>query len=437
MNTIDLYRSKKKTPKEAVELVPKKGIISMGMRAATPPALLKALEERARSGGIEDLKVYYMRCGPVALETIFQEDLMDVIHPFSTMLTRGEVELANKGFKKGKKYLQFVPMSFSYYPKMLSELIGIDTFLFTVTPMDDFGYFNFSIHGDYAIETARFAKKVIVEVNENMPRTAGDSLLHVSEVDAIVEHTCPLIEDPQRPGDELDKKIGNTIVDMIPDRATIQIGIGGVPNAVCEALKNHKDLGLHTEVLTSGTLDLIQSGTITNRYKNLHRNQNVFTFAAGDKKLYDAVHKNPSMGCYPVSHVNNPSVIAQNDNVISVNSFIEIDFSGQVNAEFMHHQFSGVGGQLDFMRGARASKGGKAILASHSTAKKGTISKITPRLQSVATDTRLDVDYVVTEYGSCRLMGLSSTERTLALISLAHPKFRDELTKQAKEMHFI
>ncbi|NGX47563.1 MAG: Succinyl-CoA:coenzyme A transferase [Chlamydiae bacterium] len=437
MNTMDLYRSKKKTPKEAVELVPKKGIISMGMRAATPPALLAALAERAHSGDIEDLKVYYMRCGPVALETIFQEDLMDVIHPFSTMLTRGEVELAKKGFEKGKKYLEFVPMSFSHYPKMLTEVIGIDTFLVTVAPMDDFGYFNFSIHGDYAIEVSRSAKKVIVEVNENMPRTAGASLLHVSEVDMIIEHTCPLVEDPQRPGDELDKKIGSIIVEMIPDRATIQIGIGGVPNAVCEALKNHKDLGLHTEVLTSGTLDLIQSGIITNRYKNLHKNRTVFTFAAGDKNLYDTVHNNPSMGCYPVSHVNSPSIIAKNDNVISVNSFIEIDFSGQVNAEFTRHQFSGVGGQLDFMRGARLSKGGKAILASHSTAKKGTISKISPKLQAVATDTRLDVDYVVTEYGCVRLMGLSTTERTLALINLAHPKFRDELTKQAKEMHFI
>ncbi|MGH2639887.1 MAG: acetyl-CoA hydrolase/transferase family protein [Rhabdochlamydiaceae bacterium] len=215
------------------------------------------------------------------------------------------------------------------------------------------------------------------------------------------------------------------------------MGIGGVPNAVCEALLNHQELGLHTEVLTQGALNLIRQGVVTNQHKKLYRHQTAFTFAAGDLELYKAVHNNPSMGCYAVSQINEPWMIAQNDNMVSVNSFIEIDFSGQVNAEFVKHQFSGVGGQLDFIRGAKMSKGGKAILAGHSTTKGEKMSKIIPRLNSITTDTRLDVDYVVTEYGSCRLTGLSTSERTKALIHLAHPKFRDELTRQAKELHFI
>ncbi|MBX9745012.1 MAG: butyryl-CoA:acetate CoA-transferase, partial [Chlamydiales bacterium] len=310
-------------------------------------------------------------------------------------------------------------------------------FLVTVAPMDEFGYFNLGIHGDYAIELARTSKMLIVEVNENMPRTSGNTLLHVSEVDAIVEHTCPLAEDKSRPIDELDQKIGNIIAEMVPDHATLQFGIGGVPNAVCESLSNHKELGLHTEVFTEGALNLIKQGVVTNQHKNLYRHQTAFTFAAGSQELYRAIHNNPSMGCYAVSQINDPYIIAQNNNMISVNSFIEIDFNGQVNAEFVQHQFSGVGGQLDFIRGARLSQGGKAILASHSTTKGEKMSKIIPRLSSITTDTRLDVDYVVTEYGSCRLQGLSTTERTKALIRLAHPKFRDELTQQAKELHFI
>ncbi len=432
-----IYQQKKKSPKEAISLVPATGTISFGMRAATPPALLTALAQRARDGSIKDLRAYYLRCGPVALETIFQEDLLHLIHPYSSMLTRGEIELASKGFAQGKKYINFVPVSFSQYPQLLSETIGIDTFLVTVAPMDEFGYFNLGIHGDYAIEVARNAKTLIVEVNENMPRTTGNTLLHISEIDALVEHTAPLLEDVSRPGDELDRKIGQTIAEMIPDRATLQFGIGGVPNAVCESLHNHKDLGLHTEVLTQGALDLVRKGIVTNQYKNLYRHQTAFTFAAGDRSLHQAIHNNPSMGCYAVSQINDPYVIAQNDHMISVNSFIEIDFNGQVNAEFVQHQFSGVGGQLDFMRGAKLSKGGKAILAGHSATKGDKMSKIVPRLTSITTDTRLDVDYIVTEYGACRLTGLSTTERTKALIKIAHPKFRDELTRQAKEHHFI
>lgn len=437
MDFTEIYKKKLTSADKAVELIPARGAISMGMRAATPPALVKALAQKAKAGGVQDLKVYYLRCGKVAMETIFQEALLDVIHPYSSMLTREEIALAKRGFDQKKKYVQFLPASFSTYPRTISETVSLDAFMTTVSPLDKAGYFNFGIHGDYVIELSRKAKKLIVEVNEHMPRLAGRTLLHISEVDAIVENHVPLLEDIPRKGDAIDTQIGGIIAKLIPNGATIQMGIGGVPNAVCAALTNHTDLGIHTEVITPGLVDLIKKGIVTNKKKTIHPYQTIFTFAAGDTAMYDFLNDNVSMQCLPVSYVNDPFIIGQNENLISVNAFIEIDFSGQTNSEFIGHQFSGAGGQLDFMRGAYYSKGGKSILASHSTNKDGSISRIIPRLSSIVTDTRLDVDYVVTEYGYCRLRGKTTTERTLGLIELAHPKFREELKRQAKEQHFI
>ncbi|WP_444939515.1 acetyl-CoA hydrolase/transferase family protein [Microbulbifer sp. JMSA002] len=437
MNHEDQYHRKLTTADNAVASIPSESIISMGMRVATPPALLKALENRVRTGDIKKLMVYYMRCGGVAMKTIFQEDLLDRVRPFSSMLTKDEVKLAKKGFAKGKKYINYVPISFSRYPEIIKRQVNLDAFLVTVSPVDKYGYFNFGTSGDYAIELSRHADQLIVEVNKNMPRTSGGTLLHISEVDAIIENDTPLIEEPQRETSELDKKISDYIAPLIPDGATIQMGIGGVPNAVCVQLANKKNLGIHTEVITSGMIDLIKSGAVNNSRKKLNTHLNVFTFAIGDRALYDFIDNNPSMACLPVSYVNEPQTIAQIDNMISVNSFIEIDFNGQVNAEFIDHQFSGVGGQLDFIRGVYYSRNGKTILASSSTAQGGKISRIVPRLNTITTDSRLDVDYVVTEYGCCQLMGKSTTERTHALINIAHPDFRDNLIKQAKEHNFI
>lgn len=433
----DLYLEKLMTPKEAVSLLPKKGVIGMGMRAATPPGLLRALSERAMEGEIDELDVYYLRCGRAAIDTIFQEKLLDKFHPYSSMLTRDEAILANKGHEKGKKYLQFVPISFSQYPRVISETVTLDAFVVAVSPIDQAGYLNFSIHGDYAIELSRQAKKLIVEVNSHLPRISGGTMLHVSEVDAIIENDTPLPEEPFKEPDETDKVIGKTVASLIPDGATVQIGIGSVPNALCQSLSEHNDLGVHTEVISTGVVDLIQRGVITNRRKKLHPYQTVFTFATGNKEMYEFMHNNLSFCCLPVSYVNDPYVIGKNNEMISVNSFIEIDFSGQVNAEFLGHQFSGAGGQLDFVRGAYYSKGGKSILVSRSTGKKGEVSRIVPRLHSIATDTRLDVDYVVTEYGHCKLRGKSTAQRTMGLIELAHPNFREELLQKAKEQGFV
>ena len=437
MNVDKLYQQKLTTEEKAVELIPTTGVISMGMRVATPPGLLTALAHRASNRDIKDLKIYYMRCGDIAMQTIFKKELLDIIHPYSSMLTAAEGKLAREGFEQGKKYINYVPISFSHYPRTIKQTTKLDAFLVTVAPMDEYGFFNFGTNGDYAIELSRYADKLIVEVNKNMPRTAGSTLLHISEVDAIVENHEPLLEEPSRPSTDLDKKISEYIVPLIPDGATIQMGIGGVPNAVCEQLYQHKNLGIHTEVITSGMIDLIKQGVVTNSHKTLNPHLNIFTFAIGDQSVYDFINNNPSMACMPVSYVNEPKIIGQNNSMISVNAFVEIDFSGQVNAEFIGHQFSGVGGQLDFIRGVYYSENGKTILASSSTAKHGEVSRIVPRLTSVATDTRLDIDYVVTEYGCVQLIGKSTTERTKALIEIAHPSFREELTKQAKKQHFI
>lgn len=437
MNSDKQYQQKLRSAKEAVNLIPSTAVISMGMRVSTPPALCHALAERAKAGDLKEVKVYYLRCGDVALKTIFQEELLHIIRPYSSMMSKGEVELAERGYALGKKHINFVPISFSRYPCTIKSITKLDAFIVTVSPMDQFGYFNLGTNGDYAIELARYANKLIVEVNENMPRTAGSTLIHVSEIDAIVENTTALLEEPSKPASELDRQIGHHITSLIPNGATIQMGIGGVPNAVCEQLGDHKDLGIHTEVITSGMIELIQKGVVTNANKTLNPFVNVFTFAIGDKHLYDFINNNPSMLCLPVSYVNEPNVIGKNNMMTSVNAFIEIDFSGQVNAEFIGHQFSGVGGQLDFIRGVHYSEGGKTIIASSSTAKQGTLSRIVPRLSSIATDTRLDIDYVVTEYGVAQLKGRSTTERTRQLIKIAHPAFREQLEQQAKQQGFI
>jgi itaconate CoA-transferase len=331
-----------------------------------------------------------------------------------------------------------VPNYFYQIPRLFTEFIPIDSFVITVSPMDKFGYFSLGTNNDYSSTVLRNCRWSVVEVNKNMPRVFGESLVHVSEVGAIVEHDAPLPEFPEHAPQPEDEKIGQAVAELIPDGATIQMGIGGIPNAVARFLSNRKDLGIHTELLCDGMVDLIKKGVVTGRRKSIHKHKNVFTVALGTKALYEFMDDNPSMESYPASYCNNPTVIAQNENMVSVNSAIEIDLYGQVNAEGLaHHEFSGTGGALDFMRGAFDSRGGKSFIAVYSTAKQGQVSRIVARLENNVTDPRMDTEFVVTEYGITNLKGKSTEERALALIELAHPKFRDELTRQAKEVTLI
>jgi itaconate CoA-transferase len=321
---------------------------------------------------------------------------------------------------------------------MIDE-IGIDTFVVTVSPMDRHGYFNFGVGNDYSTKVARAAKRLIVEVNQNMPRVNGvGAELHVSEVDAIVENHVPLLELPERKGSPEEANIGRTIAGLVPNGACLQMGVGALPNLVCAQLKDHQDLGIHTEALNPGLVDLIRAGVVTNRRKAIDIGKSVFTFAMGNKLMYDFLDGNPAVESRPVDYLNDPRVIAQNDNVISINATIQIDLTGACNSEHMlGHQFSASGGQLDFVRGAYASKGGKSIIATASTAAHGKVSKIVAKLEGPVTTPRIDTHIVVTEFGWTNLKGKSSTERAQALIDLAHPDFRDALTASAKELYLI
>jgi itaconate CoA-transferase len=332
-----------------------------------------------------------------------------------------------------------VPNNFHQSPRLLIHEIGIDTFVCTVSPMNRHGYFSFGTGNDYSTKVARAAERLIVEVNANMPRVHGDGAeLHVSEVDAIVEHDVPLLELPSRAATPEDEVIGRRIAGLVPDGACLQMGVGALPNLVCAELRDRNDLGIHTEVLNPGLVDLVRAGVVSNRRKAIDRGKTVFTFAMGQKAMYDFLNENPTVESRPVDYINDPRIIAQNNNVISINATIQIDLTGACNSEHMlGHQYSASGGQLDFVRGAYASEGGKSIIAARSTAAKGKISRIVARLDGPVTTPRIDTHYIVTEFGAVNLKGLSSTERAHALIALAHPEFRNELKASAKAMHLI
>ena len=440
MDIASLYQSKLTMPNQAVASIPSGSKLSMGMAMAEPPALLKALADRAEAGGIEDLKVYYFEATSIAGKTILRYELMDRIRPYCMFVSATERALIKRGVENGeRKIINYVPNNFHQAPRLLIDEIGIETFVCTVSPIDRHGYFSFGTGNDYSTKVARAAKRLIVEVNANMPRVSGAGAeLHVSEVDAIVENNVPLLELPVRAPTPEDEVIGRTIASLVPDGACLQMGVGALPNLVCAELRDRNDLGIHTEALNPGLVDLIRAGVVTNRHKAIDRGKTVFTFAMGQKAMYDFLSDNPAVESAPVDYVNDPRIIAQNDNVISINATIQIDLTGACNSEHMlGHQYSASGGQLDFVRGAYASKGGKSIIAATSTAAHGKISRIVPRLQGPVTTPRIDTHYVVTEFGSANLKGLSSTERAHALIGLAHPEFRDELLASAKKLHLV
>jgi itaconate CoA-transferase len=440
MDVRSLYQSKLTTPDQAVASIPSGSKLSMGMAMAEPPALLKALADRADAGRIAELKVYYFESTSIAGKTILRYELNDRIRPYCMFIAGTERTLIKRGVEDGgRKVINYVPNNFHQTPRLLIDEIGIDTFVCTVSPMDRHGYFSFGTGNDYSTKVARAAKRLIVEVNEDMPRVMGaGAALHVSEVDTIVENHVPLLELPVRSPAPADEVIGRTIAGLVPDGACLQMGVGALPNLVCAALKNRNDLGVHTEALNPGLVDLIRAGVANNQRKTLDRGKTVFTFAMGQKAMYDFLNDNPAVESAPVDYVNDPRIIAQNDNVVSINATIQIDLTGACNSEHMlGHQYSASGGQLDFVRGAFASKGGKSIIAAQSTAAKGKVSRIVARLDGPVTTPRIDTHYVVTEFGAVNLKGLSSTERALRLIELAHPDFRDELTEAAKQQHLI
>jgi itaconate CoA-transferase len=434
----DLYRAKLTDAETAVSQIASGSRVALGMAMSQPPALMQALADRASAGKVDDVKLYYYQSQDALQRTLLRYELMGRIKPFCLFLAAAERELVKQGVQHGRKVVFFMPNHFSEAIRIFSESIPVETFLVTVSPMDRNGYFTFGTNNDYTATVARQAGRLLVEVNRHMPRVFGQSLLHVREVDAIIEHDELLPVLATKPITAEEQEISTRIAELVPERACLQMGIGGLPNAVCSELLDRKDLGIHTELLSSGLVNLIKHGVVTNRWKTINPGKSVFTFAMGDQALYDFIDDNPAIESHPVDYVNDPAVIAQNDRVVSVNTTIEMDLTGACNSEHLKgYQYSATGGQLDFVRGASASRGGLSIIAFPSSLGNGKISKIVPRLAGPVTTPRTDVQYVVTERGVANLKGISSTERANALIGLAHPAFQEQLTAAAKEMHLI
>ncbi|MEO8607446.1 MAG: acetyl-CoA hydrolase/transferase C-terminal domain-containing protein [Chloroflexota bacterium] len=335
----------------------------------------------------------------------------------------------------------FTPVFLSEIPNLFrSGRLVLDVAVIHVSPPDEHGYCSYGVEVGVTKSAAESAGTVIAEVNPNMPRTLGDSFIHVNQIDYFVDVDYNLPELRPEPASPVQDRIANYIAELIPDGATLQLGIGGIPDAVLRHLTNHKNLGIHTELFSDGVMQMIEARVITCASKNLHTGKVVAGFVLGTQTLYDYINDNPVFEMHPTEYVNDPFVIAQNDRMVSINSAIEVDLTGQVCADSIGNQFySGVGGQLDFVRGASRSKGGMTFIALPSTAKNGTLSRIVPILKEGAgvTTTRSDVHYIATEYGVADFYGRSISERVMALINIAHPDFRDELMAYAHAQHFI
>ncbi len=335
-----------------------------------------------------------------------------------------------------------------FTPVFLSEIPGlfrngampIDVALVSLSPPDEHGFCSFGVEVGTTKPAAEAARVIVAEINQEMPRTLGDSFIHVSQLDHIVEADYPLPESPQGGASDVHMQIGQIIANMIEDGATLQLGIGSIPDAVLNCLNNHKDLGVHSEMFSDGIVDLVEAGVITCAKKTFHPGKVVAGFLFGTKRLYEFVNNNPIIELHPTDYVNDPFNIAKNEKMVSINSAIQVDLTGQVCADSIGTSFySGVGGQVDFVRGAARSKGGLPIIAFPSTTKNGEISRIVPTLTEGAgvVTTRNDVHYVVTEYGVASLHGRTIHRRVQELINIAHPKFRDELIREAHELGYV
>ncbi len=412
----------------AVHLVRDGDTIVVPIAAGEPPALLTALsEQRVR---LHDVRVSQL-LGLGRFDYLTPEAAPHVRHvsPFLGAATRA-------GAAEG--WVDWVPVNFSEVPALIRQgLMAADLVFAQVSPMDADGFFSLGVSPDYTMAAIERARAVVVEVNQELPYAYGGCLVHVSQVSAVVLGNAPMVELPQARIGPVQRAIAEHVAALIPDAATLQIGIGAIPDAVVQQLMTKNDLGLHTEMFGDGTLALIEAGVITNKYKNVNPGTMLATFALGSRRLYEFLDHNRRIEMQPVDVTNSPWLAARNDNLHSVNGTLQVDFLGQCASESIGPRpFSGPGGQLDFVRAANASVGGKSFIVLPSTAKDDTISRIVPMLAAgtPVTTGKNDVNYVVTEYGVAHLRGRSVRERTRALIEIAHPAFRDELTEEAKRM---
>ena len=433
MKWIDSYKSKLCTPAEAASYIKSNDRVYVHPGCAIPEVLVQAMSDRYLDlWNVEVIHILTFGIAPYC-------DPEMAGHFRHNALFIGTN--ARKAVNEGRA--DFTPIFLSEIPSLFyKNILPIDVALIHVSPPDKYGFCSYGIGIECTKPAADTAKMVIAQINPQMPRTLGNSFIHIDKIDKCIEADVPLKEmnskgDNTTPEEfEVFQRIGSHIAELIEDGSTLQLGIGAIPDAVLSFLNNKKDLGIHTEMFSDGMIKLVESGIVTNERKTFHQGKIITSFVLGTKKLFDFLDDNPIIEFHPSNYTNDPFLIAQNDNMIAINSAIEVDITGQVCADSLGPRlFSGFGGQVDFIRGAARSKGGKPIIALPSTAKNGALSRIVPFLKSGAgvTTSRGDVHYVVTEFGIAYLHGKTISQRAKALIDIAHPKFREELDKYLHE----
>ena len=422
------YRQKLRSESEAARLVEPGTTVYLSGNAATPRALVEALAGRA-------VELTDVRAAHVLLlgeDPFAQGAARDAFSHLSFFAGPGDREAMLE------RRAEYLPCHLSDIPMLLrSGRPAVEVAMLTVAPPDDHGMMSLGCEVLASLAAAESARKVVVQVNPAMPRVHGDCYLHVEDVDVIVECEQPLAELIAPPPSDVELAIAHHIVGLIPDGATLQLGIGGIPNAVVSLLGERRDLGVHSEMISDGVMAAYEAGVLTGRRKTFHKGKVVTTFALGSREFYDWLDDNAAIEAHPCDHTNAPAVAAQNDRLISINSAISIDLTGQVNADSIGHRiYSGVGGQLDFVRAARLSKEGRSIIAMPSTAQRGAVSRILARLAEGAgvVTTRADVDTVVTEYGVAEMTGRTLRERAEGLIAIAAPSFQGELEANLEDV---
>ncbi len=431
MSWLEQYRERCCSADEAVKLVRSGDRVYLHEGCGTPVPVIDALLRR--SSELRDVELVHML----------------TFGPADYTLPEFEGHFRHNGLFLGGNVRQAVHDGRAdYTPIFLSEIEGLfhsgemplDVAIVQTSPPDSHGFLSLGTSIDCGLTAARTAKRLIVEVNSQMPRTYGDTFIHVSKTTALVETSRPLLELHCEQSTPLQERIAQRVASLIPDGATLQTGIGGIPDAVLRYLRDRRDLGVHSEMCSDGVIDLVESGALTNDRKRMHRGKIVAGFVLGTRRLFDFIHENPIFEFHPTAYVNDPFIIAQNDNMIAINSAIQVDLTGQVCADSIGTRpYSGFGGQVDFVRGAARSKGGRPIIALPSTAKKGTVSRIAPMLDAGAgvVTSRADVHYVVTEHGTAYLHGKTLRQRAEALIAIADPKFRGELYDFAVQARYL
>jgi len=406
--------------------------IFIGSHAGTPAALIDDLIANAKQlHDIEIVQVYTLA------DNKWVEPQHQQLFKVNALFIGGDK--VRQAVAEGRA--DYTPCFMSDIPSLFSDgVLPLDAALIMVSPADEHGYHSLGVSVDVVSAAAKSAKKVIAQVNSAMPVTYGQAFIHRDQIDSFFYADQPLPEMPAPELDAITERIGQYVSLLIEDGATIQIGIGKICDAVLRYLGNHKDLGVHSELITDGVMDLIKKGVVNNRKKTFHPGKTVTSFCVGSRALYDFVHANPHLGFYPSEYVNSPTNIARNDNMVAINSAIEVDLTGQIVSDSIGHLFySGIGGQVDFSRGASMSSGGKPIIALPSTAQNGTISRIVPFISEGAgvVTSRGHVHYVVTEFGVASLRGKSIRERSLELIRVAHPKFRQQLLEEVRKHYWV